>query len=181
MNEKKANSLTKLAIRTLFFCLVLTIFLSTTFLVMFPGTSSTLFMKLGAENLSSRYAKAAYDRSGEFDDLVKVYSRSVQADEYKIVEKYGKIFMENENFESFVEFQNEKQPQYEYREWVKGNYLEALCQISGVEKAVKSLEITSKSNYDDVSSIRYIAEILVCKCKKMILKLILILSIRHMK
>ena len=163
MSKNNSNSLTKLVITTVFFCLVLTIFLSTTFLVMFPRTASDTFNKLGADELSARYAKASYDRSGEFDDLVNTFSRGVQAEDNKIVKQYGEIFLADENFDSYVEFQNNLQPQYDYRLWVEGNYLIALNEIKGVKEAIASLEINYDSEYGDVAPIKYIANSLKIK------------------
>ena len=158
MNEEKNNSLNKLAIRTMFFCLVVTIFLSTTFLVVFPATASNMFSKLGAESLSARYAKASYEKSGEFNDLVNTFTRSVQAEEYGMVKKFGKELLDNENFDSFVEFQDNNQPQYVYRVWVEGNYIIALNEIDGLDVAIGSLEIVGTSGYGDISPIKYIAD-----------------------
>lgn len=156
MKETKSKNLGRVALQTLVFLLVLTVLLTTIFLVAFPRQSSDILTKLGIDGLASNYAKITYERSKDFNDLAMTFSKSVTAENHEQVKKYGQILVENANYEDYVDFQEKNSTILDYDKWVKGNMAVASLHIDGVSKAISDLNLTTKTSYVEKSPLEYV-------------------------
>lgn len=161
MQGKSSNNIGGLIVKTLVFLLVLTVLLTTIFLVAFPKQSSNVMTKLGIDNLASKYSKVAYERSKDFVDLTTTFDKSVLADNYAQVKKYGQILIEDVNFDDYVQFRNAGNPNFDYEKWALGNIASAKVHVDGVMKAVASLELDILTNYFEGHPLTYIINELI--------------------
>ncbi|MEG1519515.1 MAG: hypothetical protein RR458_00885 [Clostridia bacterium] len=167
MQEKVTKNLGGLALKTLVFLLVLTILLTTIFLVALPRTSSNILTKLGVDGLASNYAKVAYERTKDFNDLALTFNKSVLAENYKQVKKYGQILVADANFDDYVKFQNTNQKNYDYKKWALGNIAVANLHIDGISSAIENLNLSSSTQYVAGHQMSYLTDEVVSKKMKL--------------
>lgn len=108
-----------------------------------PMQFSDFTWRLGMNGISCHYAKTAYDKSGDINDLAVVIDRSISADNADYIAVYCEKMIENEHYEDFCDFQNEKtagfSENFDYDSYVKKYYVYSLVRTGEEEKAVDAL------------------------------------------
>ncbi|MEG1805455.1 MAG: hypothetical protein RR327_03575, partial [Clostridia bacterium] len=128
---------------------------------------SNVLTKLGLDSLASNYAKVSYERSKDFNDLALTFNKSVLAENFKQVKKYGQILVANANFDDYVKFQNENETKFDYKKWALGNIAVANMHIDGISSTIENLNLSSSSEYVDGHQMSYVVNELVSKKMKL--------------
>lgn len=161
MKNNKEISLGKVALRTFVFLLSICVLSLTIFLIAFPKMSSNLFLNLGMNGLSARYAKVTYDRSGDINDLGKTFDRGVTASMWDIVGTYGEKLVEDEHFEEYADFRSNQNIIKDYKSYVLGEIAIAKYHNSDLKNAIEYVKIPTKNDYQNMNSATYLIYYLI--------------------
>ncbi len=141
----KSISITLLIIATV---TMLTILIATAF---FPSFVSDLAFTTGNKSLCVKYSEKQYLKSNSDFDLALLVERSFWADDDETSIKYGAIFINDENFNSFC---NTKDDNYKY--FIVGSYCQALYENGEKQKSIDTAFVRTEE-YTQTNPIRLVS------------------------
>lgn len=118
----------------------------------FPSTLMRLSYDLGMERSAVRYAERAYKLDGGVENIALAFEVSLNREEYEKVEKYGKKFLADDEFDAYclqkdVENGDNEYALGSYRQFVYGNTYAAVYRNGKTEEALSAAFVSTETAF----------------------------------
>ncbi len=123
--EEENKVVLKTAGLTVAALLIVTVLVISAFALFCPSLSGDFCYRIGLDGLSVRFARVAYDKSGEIDDVAVLIERAASVNDDETIVEYAPELLKHKNWSEYEEFMTEKL-QYQYGNFINGKYAVAL-------------------------------------------------------
>lgn len=149
----------KLVIKTIAFTIAIIVTALSVSYILFatlsPASIGDVYFRLNSEKMSLKYSVKAYEKSLGIDELATIVERGIAFKNYKVVDEYGTMLINDENYSNYVV---EQSSGYEY--YIIGSVAEAKY-FQGYKLTASQLALDNTKDYTSVNPIRVVLSLAI--------------------
>lgn len=139
-----------LIIKTIVVLLIITLFITSVFMVFLPGKVSVVASDLGMEKLSIAFEKANYEKSGDINSLATILNYEIYNENFEEIAEYGMEMLNHQYYEAYVVFLGSSSlTSMGYDAFIETYILEALYEMEMQDTAIAVLSNRLSKGYED--------------------------------